>query len=48
VSRVVGDLLVLIDSAMGEDGIHLGSLNHFQLLNHPRVYERLAGWLSPG
>jgi len=46
VSRAVGDLLVLIDSATGEDGVHLGSLNHFQLLNHPRVYEQLRSWLQ--
>jgi pimeloyl-ACP methyl ester carboxylesterase len=46
VARVLGDLLVLVDSATGEDGVHLGSLNHFQLLNHPRVYAQLHEWLQ--
>jgi hypothetical protein len=57
--RLVGDALVQFPSASGEgprrrlafeleNGQHLGGVNHLQLLNHPRVYERLAGWLSPG
>lgn len=29
-----------------DNGRSLGGLNHFDLLNHPRVYEHLAGWLS--
>jgi hypothetical protein len=24
---------------------HLGGLNHFHLLNHPRVYEQMLEWL---
>jgi pimeloyl-ACP methyl ester carboxylesterase len=45
--RIVGDLLVLGPSASGIEAerLHIGSLNHFTLLNHPRVYERLEGWL---
>jgi pimeloyl-ACP methyl ester carboxylesterase len=46
VGRVIGDLLVQVASACGEDGVHLGGLNHFQLLNHPRVYEQLREWLQ--
>jgi pimeloyl-ACP methyl ester carboxylesterase len=46
VARVLGDLLVLIDSATGADGVHVGGLNHFQLLNHPRVYAQLREWLQ--
>jgi len=25
----------------------VGGLNHFQLLNHPAVYEQLHAWLAP-
>ncbi len=55
VGRVVGDLLVLEPSASGrcrrlafreEHGHHLGGANHFALLNHPAVYERLRDWLG--
>jgi pimeloyl-ACP methyl ester carboxylesterase len=57
--RIVGDALVQFPSASGdgprrrlafelEHGQHLGGANHLQLLNHPKVYERLVGWLSPG
>jgi pimeloyl-ACP methyl ester carboxylesterase len=55
--RIVGDLLVQLPSASGEgrgrripfeidNGCRLGGLNHFQLLNHPAVYEQLRTWLT--
>jgi hypothetical protein len=25
---------------------HLGGLHHFDLLNHPRVYEEIRSWLQ--
>ena len=28
-----------------DHGLHLGGVNHLQLLNHPRVYEQLLRWL---
>ena len=54
--RVIGDALVQFPSASGDGplrklafeidhGLHLGGVNHLQLLNHPRVYEQLLGWL---
>ena len=54
--RIVGDALVQFPSASGDGplrklafeidhGLHLGGVNHLQLLNHPRVYEQLASWL---
>jgi pimeloyl-ACP methyl ester carboxylesterase len=54
---VVGDLLVQYVSASGngrkrripfeaDNGRHLGGLNHFQLLDHPAVYEQLREWLA--
>jgi pimeloyl-ACP methyl ester carboxylesterase len=57
VARMFGDLLVLQDSASGrsrtrelgfkdEHGAHVGGINHFALLNHPAVYEKLRGWLA--
>ena len=57
--RVVGDFLVQPDSARGQsrDGRHVpfpvghtrhfGGLHHFNLLNHPSVYEALREWLDP-
>jgi pimeloyl-ACP methyl ester carboxylesterase len=58
---LVGDLLVQYPSASGngrkrrvpfevDNGMHLGGANHFQLLNHPAVYEQLVSWLraAPG
>jgi pimeloyl-ACP methyl ester carboxylesterase len=53
---LVGDLLVQFPSASGngkrrripfevDHGMHLPRANHFQLLNHPAVYEQLASWL---
>jgi pimeloyl-ACP methyl ester carboxylesterase len=55
--RVIGDLLVLYPSSAGtsrsgrkiafevDNSRHLGGLNHFHLLNHPRVYEQMREWL---
>jgi pimeloyl-ACP methyl ester carboxylesterase len=57
VARLIGDFLVLEDSASGrsrtrripfdaEQGLLLGGTHHIALLNHPAVYERLRDWLS--
>jgi pimeloyl-ACP methyl ester carboxylesterase len=57
VSRLVGDYLVLEDSASGrsrtrripfeaEHGLVVGGTHHIALLNHPVVYERLRDWLT--
>jgi pimeloyl-ACP methyl ester carboxylesterase len=54
---VVGDLLVRVSSASGngrrrripfavENGRRLGGLTHFDLLNHPAVYEQIRAWLA--
>jgi pimeloyl-ACP methyl ester carboxylesterase len=54
---LVGDLLVRYPSASGhgrrrrlpfdvDKGMHLGGANHFQLLNHPAVYDQLVKWLA--
>jgi hypothetical protein len=60
VGRLVGDLLVLHSSAWAHAGrgerlqfpvdqyTHVGGANHFDLLNHPAVYEQLKKWLSTG
>jgi pimeloyl-ACP methyl ester carboxylesterase len=56
VGKVVGDLLVQYVSAAGdgpkrrvpfelENGCHVGGAHHFQLLNHPAVYEQIRAWL---
>jgi hypothetical protein len=56
VSRVLGDLLVRYPSATGRsargremfpgaDTLHIRG-GHFDLLNHPEVYEALRGWLA--
>jgi len=57
--RVVGDLLVQPASARGrsrrgrhisfpvEHKRHFGGLHHFDLLNHPSVYEAIREWLDP-
>jgi hypothetical protein len=53
--RIIGDALVQFPSASGDGplrklafeidhGLHLGGVNHLQLLNHPRVYEQLLRW----
>lgn len=55
--HLVGDLMVRYPSASGsnrhrnipfelEHGAHVGGINHFDLLNHPTVYEHLHRWLS--
>jgi pimeloyl-ACP methyl ester carboxylesterase len=57
VARLVGDFLVLEDSASGrsrtrripfetEHGLVIGGTNHIALLNHPTVYDRLRDWLT--
>jgi pimeloyl-ACP methyl ester carboxylesterase len=57
VGRLLGDCLVLQPSASGrsrtrripfgeEHGAHVGGAHHLALLNHPAVYERIAGWLA--
>lgn len=54
--RIIGDGLVLVPSASGsnksrrigfevENGMHIGSANHFSLLNNESVYEKLLTWL---
>ena len=56
-ARLAGDALVLEASASGrardrripfeeEYGMHVGGTHHLALLNHPRVYERMLGWLE--
>jgi pimeloyl-ACP methyl ester carboxylesterase len=56
-ASVVGDLLVRYPSASGngrkrripfeiENGIHLGGITHFHLLNHPAVYDQIRRWLN--
>ena len=55
---IAGDLLVRTDSASGRHRtraipvppeliVHVGSLTHFDLLDHPLVYERLRAALTP-
>jgi pimeloyl-ACP methyl ester carboxylesterase len=55
--ELLGDLLVRYPSAAGagrkrripfalEDGHHLRGLTHFDLLNHPAVYEQMRAWLQ--
>jgi hypothetical protein len=57
VARMIGDALVTFPSASGasptrqlafevDRGRHLGGLNHFDLLNHPRVWKVLESWLT--
>jgi hypothetical protein len=54
---IVGDLLVRVGSASGtgrarriafdpEHGRRLDGLTHFDLLNHPAVYEQIRAWLA--
>lgn len=53
----VGDLLVREASASGrgrvrrirfplENGRHFGPMNHFELLNHPDLYDQIRSWLD--
>jgi pimeloyl-ACP methyl ester carboxylesterase len=55
--ELLGDLLVRYPSAAGagrkrrvpfalEDGHHVRGLTHFELLNHPAVYEQMRAWLQ--
>ena len=55
--RLIGDYLVLQSSGSGrsrsrriafdeEYGHHVGGANHFALLNHPAVYDKLREWLA--
>jgi pimeloyl-ACP methyl ester carboxylesterase len=56
--RVMGDLLVLRASAWAHPGrghrlrfpveqyAHLGGANHFDLLNHPAIYDQIQRWLG--
>jgi pimeloyl-ACP methyl ester carboxylesterase len=52
---IVGDLLVRVASASGAgrrrrvpfaEGRRLGGLTHFELLNHPAVYDQIRAWLA--
>jgi pimeloyl-ACP methyl ester carboxylesterase len=54
---IVGDMLVRVPSASGvgrrrripfaiEHGRRLDGLSHFDLLNHPAVYEQIRAWLA--
>jgi pimeloyl-ACP methyl ester carboxylesterase len=56
--KIVGDLLVRVASASGsgrtrripfraQDGRRLDGLTHFDLLNHPAVYDQIRAWLAP-
>jgi pimeloyl-ACP methyl ester carboxylesterase len=57
VAELLGDLLVPPRSALGDtgdderlayppDSVHrVGGIHHLDLLNHPRVYEQIRGWL---
>jgi pimeloyl-ACP methyl ester carboxylesterase len=56
VARMIGDALVTFPSASGsgprrqlafdiDRGRHLGGLHHFDLLNHPRVWDVVREWL---
>ncbi|MFN8192669.1 MAG: hypothetical protein U0R80_00120 [Nocardioidaceae bacterium] len=55
----LGDLFVHLASAQGrgedrhvpfpaENGAHFGGLHHFDLLNHPAVYDQLRSWIERG
>jgi hypothetical protein len=58
VARIVGDLLVLHASAWDHGGRgerlrfpvgnyrHIGGATHFDLLNHPAIYDQIHGWLG--
>jgi hypothetical protein len=54
--RLAGDLLVTFDSAgsrghatrvlPGDGTLHFGRMHHFDLLDHPAVYDALRAWLG--
>jgi pimeloyl-ACP methyl ester carboxylesterase len=56
--RIIGDLLVLRASAWAHEGRgqrmrfpiehyhHVGGANHFDLLNHPAIYEQICKWVA--
>jgi hypothetical protein len=58
VGRIVGDLLVLQPSAWAHEGkgkrlrfpiehyYHLGKANHFDLLNHPAIFDQIRRCLA--
>ena len=58
VGRIIGDLLVLQPSAWAQEGrgrrmrfpiehyYHLGQANHFDLLNHPAIFEQMRRCLA--
>jgi len=58
IGRIIGDLLVLRTSAWAHDRRgermrfpvehyrHVGAATHFDLLNHPAIYDQLRRWLS--
>ncbi len=60
VGRLLGDLLVLRPSAWSqgrrgervqfpvEQYAHVGGATHFDLLNHPAVYDQIRAWLEAG
>ena len=43
----IGDGLVPVPARHTVETAVLGGLHHLDLLNHPRVYERLTTWLAP-
>lgn len=43
----IGDGLVPVPARHTVETAVLGGLHHLDLLNHPRVYERLTAWLAP-
>lgn len=54
---ILGDLPVRVPSASGtgrrrqigfaiDDGHHVGGLTHFDLLNHPAVYDQIRAWIE--
>jgi pimeloyl-ACP methyl ester carboxylesterase len=57
IGALIGDLLVRVPSASGrgrhrripfeiENGSQVGRFHHFDLLNHPAVYQELLGWFE--
>jgi pimeloyl-ACP methyl ester carboxylesterase len=57
-ARIIGDLLVLQASAWHqkrgqrlrfpvEHYSHFGRVNHFELLNHPAIYNQIRRWMAP-